>query len=146
MNRYPDSFRRGYDEEMRYRREGRFYDFRRDRGDGGRGRYDASFGGGYGMGRSRYQEDYDRGAWDRGYRNPYDQAYRFRPPPTSSWQTNHGDPFGDRQRRTPMRVERGSGRSGPPRFPRVPYGQDYENWGAKQPYWRVDPRAGYLLD
>lgn len=215
MNRDPHSFDRGYGEDMRYRRFGRFYDFRRQ-GDGDPGRYDAGFAGRSARDGIRYQNDYERGGWGQGYRHPYDQSYRFRPQydqtyrarsaydqayrigpaydrsyrpnpgydraygsgmaydrsyrtglgydqsyrarpeydepyrtrpeRTGSWQTNYGDPFGDRERGTPIRVERGSTRSRGPWLPQVPYGRDYEEWGASDPYWRVDPRTGYLLD
>lgn len=37
----------------------------------------------------------------RGYDAGYDRAYKSR------WQTDYGDPFGDRERHTPMRIIRG---------------------------------------
>src|SRR5690606_19699356 len=75
----------GYDTDYaadRYRRRSGGYG--RDRWAGGR--YDQGI---------RYDEDY--GSW------------QSRPRKTQ-WQTDYGDPFGDRQQRTPMRVIRGEPR------------------------------------
>jgi hypothetical protein len=46
-------------------------------------------------------ERYDRGYQSRGYGSDYDRGYKSR------WQTDHGDPYGDRTSNTPMRVIRG---------------------------------------
>lgn len=66
----------------------------------------AGRGGGMGMGGAgawNYDRDFDRGtpysAYERDAR--YDREYKSR------WQTDQGDPFGDRANRTPIRMTRG---------------------------------------
>lgn len=52
----------------------------------------------------RYGHEFDRG-YRRDLGGSYDQGYKSR------WETDYGDPFGDRQRRTPMRVVHGKTRA-----------------------------------
>ena len=60
----------------------------------------SSFGG------VRYEPSMERNRYDREFGgSEYDRGYKSR------WQTNHGDPFGDRAAHTPMRVIRGEYRS-----------------------------------
>jgi hypothetical protein len=59
------------------------------------------YGGGMQSGMNRYGADYDRGMMDRGDMDS-DRGYRSRQ------QIDNGDPFGDRQNRTPIRVVEGN--------------------------------------
>jgi hypothetical protein len=60
----------------------------------------------YGATRGRPAPDrYDRAYGSRGYAADYDRGYKSR------WQTDHGDPFGDRTSHTPMRVIQGEYRN-----------------------------------
>jgi hypothetical protein len=63
---------------------------------------DRSFRGGAagGYGSNRYDRTYSARGGSR-YGNEYDRNYK------SQWQTDHGDPFGDRSSNTPMRVIHG---------------------------------------
>lgn len=59
------------------------------------------------LGMYRYEPDMGANRYDRDRETPgYDRDNRSR------WQTNFGDPFGDRAARTPMRVIRGGYRTG----------------------------------
>ena len=73
----------------------------------------------------RYPPDHDRPA-----RTFYDRGFK------SSWQTEHGDPFGDRARGTPIRVVRGDYRA---QSRRRPGSAEYGRWG----YGRPDRASGY---
>ncbi|WP_420128995.1 hypothetical protein [Longimicrobium sp.] len=68
-----------------------------------RGGYSAmgGYGGGMQSGMNRYGADYDRGMMDRADMDS-DRGYRSRQ------QIDNGDPFGDRQNRTPIRVVEGN--------------------------------------
>lgn len=77
-------------------------------GELGRGGYDYGYrtGGGWDRDRFRtggaglrYGYDHDRDRYRAG--GPYDREYKSR------WQTDYGDPFGDRARGTPIRTMRG---------------------------------------
>ena len=97
---------------------------------------------------SRYGSDYDRGVtgwsaypyysrsnYGEEYRGPgYDRYYRNR------WQTDYGDPFGDRVQQTPIRVIRGQ----PRRYDRGFVGDGRER-RERYPFGYVpyDQRAGY---
>jgi hypothetical protein len=74
--------------------------------------YQGDYGyGTYGTGTTG-RKDFDRFGYDRDFRGHspgtfdrgYDRGYKSR------WQTDYGDPFGDRQQHTPMRVIRGDAR------------------------------------
>lgn len=106
-------FNRNYD--YGYRTEGSFRAYDRDAGFRGARRghgYDAdAFDQGarrtWGawdnlVGRNLGGYDRDFGGRGGGWQG-YDRGYRGR------WQTSHGDPFGDRESRTPIRVMRGRG-------------------------------------
>lgn len=109
---------------------GRSYDrdYGRDYGRGGiyGGSWDRSArspgyrGGGADRGSAADDRDYYRsargfvgGGYDTGYSNRYDRTFRssgndrYDRPYKGQWQRDHGDPFGDRQAGTPMRVIRG---------------------------------------
>lgn len=73
------------------------WDQDRNRGSG-RGRSDSWTGAGPG---APGYDRYDRSYRSSGYGGDYDRNYK------SQWQTDHGDPFGDRSSHTPMRVIRG---------------------------------------
>ena len=112
-------------------------DYDRDYGYGPRGRPGRTYGAGW-------------GGYDRGFRGgyggtEYDAGYKSR------WQTDVGDPYGDRANRTPMRMIRGDfhgygedyrpaqdrgfrgGVERPPRYGRSPMGYDpYQNRGGYQ--------------
>jgi hypothetical protein len=95
----------------------------------------------YGVGRRPFP-NYREGA-ARDYRVSYDDAYG--PPPyghrfKSRWETNYGDPFGDRVRQPPMRVIRGT----PGRFARRPTGYDH-GYGS-YPYGRGFGSPAYGAD
>lgn len=94
----------------------------------------------YGAGSWRYGEDHGYGAGSE-----YDLDYGRK----SRWQTDYGDPFGDRISHTPMRMIRGD--FDPQRYgggyqPR--YGGEYQpryggEYGPRQRGWRGAPPQGY---
>lgn len=91
-------FGRDYDRDYGYRGDawGRGYDRGYRPGWGGSNRDDPYLGmtrANRGFGGSMYDRDYGARGYDRGYK--------------SRWQTDHGDPFGDRAAHTPMRMIRG---------------------------------------
>lgn len=56
------------------------------------------------QGRGMYDRGFGASGYDRGYgshASAYDRGFKDR------WQTDNGDPFGDREARTPMRMMRG---------------------------------------
>lgn len=81
----------------------------------------------------RYHPAYGEEYRTREFGRDYDQGYKSR------WQTDYGDPYGDRRYHTPMRVIRGSAH-GYDRTPR--YGRDY-NAGYPFGYLPYSARAGY---
>lgn len=95
-------------------------DYERDYG------YRRRFRGGdrYGAGSWRYGEDYGYGA-----ASEYDRDFSHK----SRWQTDYGDPFGDRISHTPMRMIRGD-------FHHPRYGGEYE---PRDRGWRGDATRGY---
>ncbi|HEU4883364.1 MAG TPA: hypothetical protein VFT45_13980 [Longimicrobium sp.] len=96
----------GYDRDYGMRGESGVRGYRDDEGHYGTTGADG-MGRGYGAtgypsgGMSRYGADYDRGMMDRGDLDS-DRGYRSRQ------QIDNGDPFGDRQSRTPIRVVEGN--------------------------------------
>ena len=101
----------------------------REAGDGYR--YGAGYGAWVGAGEARrpgygYRSGFGYGGFDPGPRGEYDRSYKGR------WQTDYGDPFGDRTRNTPFRVTRGDFEN-PNRNPhrRGPY--DRGDYGAHRP-------------
>jgi hypothetical protein len=95
--------------------------------------------------RANYERDYRAGAWGPGYEGGwrsgptsgsdyryagYDRGYKSR------YQTDHGDPFGDRQQQTPMRVIRGEARD----YDRGYRGYDQGTYG---PTWTGERSPGY---
>ncbi len=70
--------------------------------------------------------------YDREF-NRYDRNYK------SQWQTDYGDPFGDRQQQTPMRVIR----EGEYRGRGNDYGRDFEEDRYPMGYRPYSSRAGY---
>ena len=82
----------------------------------------------FGYGTPYYGADYGWSGYDRGYK--------------SRWQTDYGDPFGDRERHTPMRVVRGE----PFRRERgweMGYDRDYGASPYPMGYRPYSARAGY---
>lgn len=123
-------FERDYDES--YRIEPR----QRGRGYWGQfgGPIDRGYGGDY---RSRGERRPE--AWDTGYR--YDEPFRAREYDRqykSRWQTDYGDPYGDRVQQTPIRMIRGE----PQR-----YGRGYDRFRGETSYpmgyMPYSRRAGY---
>lgn len=120
---------------------------------GGRGREGDEFGTGWGVSRSRYGHDYgagfrstryDRGLfgspdYDRSYRGAteYDRGYKSR------WQTDYGDPFHDREQRTPMRVIQGEARGYDVGLRTSGWGREREDTGYAMGYRPYSSRAGY---
>jgi hypothetical protein len=85
------------------------------------------------------ERGYSMRGYDHGYRGEgrYDRNYK------SQWQTDHGDPYGDRQSNTPMRVIRGEYES-----PREREGGSSSSWwGGNDRYDReygaARPRSPY---
>lgn len=112
-------FGRDYDRDFGY-----YGDRYRGRGPINEGRwaaYDPDFGYGYGAGPAGYDRDF-------GYK--------------SRWQTDYGDPFGDRMSHTPMRMVRGEFRGG--------YGAEYGSARERGRYSGMpmgyDPYAGRGYD
>jgi hypothetical protein len=133
-------FGRGYDRD--YDRE---YSRRSSFERGGRGMWgNPAYGGydaGYGASRRLNQPGIGYGAEygasrpsyrpEGGYDWQYDRPYKSR------WQTDYGDPFGDREQQTPFRVIRGEGgHPGGRGFRAAEYGGDYRRTPAG--YWMYD--------
>jgi hypothetical protein len=132
-------FGRGYDRD---------YDsgYRMSRRYGARG-YE---GGGYVNQYPGYETDYwyghrhpYRGPHPGDFADPYGNDYRWgRGREKTRWETDYGDPFGDRLNRTPIRVIRG----GPRGYDRGYRGNemfwDYDGFGQPTPY-RPYGRLGY---
>jgi hypothetical protein len=143
-----DRYRQGYD-----------FDYDRIYGSGRRRpgfRYDRDR---FGRGPQGYARDYDRygprrqgfrsdpwGADRIGYRGRYDDGYGYESYRKSRWQTDYGDPFGDRQRHTPMRVIRGEPHWANRGRWSGDYARDYQAWGFPQHYEPYAPRAGFHID
>lgn len=113
---------------------------------------------------SRPNDSWDRGFASRGYGrdfradslNRYDRGFsgydrefgRYDRPYKSQWQTDHGDPFGDRQQQTPMRVVRnrddgGSWWSRGRDYDRDFYDRDFRGNDYPMGYRPYSSRAGY---
>lgn len=129
-------FGRDYDRDFGARRSAwdRGYD-RTYRSDWNRGDRDNRFWGGA----SRYDREMGASGYDRGYK--------------SRWQTDFGDPFGDRTSRTPMRMIRGEYEGGYDRGYRGEnrYGRDfyeanpmgYEPYSGRRGTWSRGYDRGY---
>jgi hypothetical protein len=109
-------------------------DYGRDYGYSGDPRYgrERKFGAGWGP----YDGEYGYGFGDVA---GYDRAFRYK----SRWQTDYGDPFGDRVSRTPMRMIRGDFRRGYGAYHRGPY--DVGIWGGERDRgdWYFEHPMGY---
>jgi hypothetical protein len=85
---------------------------------------------------------YGRESQPRGYdsfyrgRNEYDRPYK------SQWQTDYGDPFGDREQQTPMRVIREESRRSRGGLFRDSYDRDYDT-GYPMGYRPYSSRSRY---
>lgn len=87
---------------------------------------------GYGLGYGAY------GAYDIDYGAGYGREYR-----KSRWQTDYGDPFGDRERGTPIRVTRGGYGEYGEEFIGRESGRRYETGSAYEGEYRPRRRFRY---
>jgi hypothetical protein len=88
------------------------------------------------FGINRYSSDYDN-RFGPNYGYGYDRGFKSR------WQTDYGDPFGDRQQHTPMRVIRGDAHGYDRGFRSNQYDRTFRASRFPMGYLPYSVRAGY---